>query len=138
MKLLQRVLPAARELFEELPAATVLAFVGQRIDPLDRSRRHDVGDMERALTSALRDELAPLHLPIIYTSAAFGAELIFIETALELGADVNVVLPFDRGDFVQTSVAVAGVAWVQRFDAALASVSRILEAPHVAIEGAEA
>lgn len=128
MKLLQRVLPAARELFEELPAATVLAFVGQRIDPLDRSRRHDVGDMERALTSALRDELAPLHLPIIYTSAAFGAELIFIETALELGADVNVVLPFDRGDFVQTSVAVAGVSWVQRFDAAMARVSRIIVA----------
>ena len=47
-----------------------------------------------------------MHLPIVYTSAACGADLIFIETALDLGAEVNVVLPFDRDDFVRTSVAV--------------------------------
>ena len=49
-----------------------------------------------------------LHEPIVYTSAACGADLLLIEAALERGAEVNVVLPFDRDDFVRTSVAVGG------------------------------
>ena len=128
MKLLQRVLPEAGELLDELPAATVLAFAAQSLGHSDLSRGHLVGEMEIAVRHALRDELAPLHLPVIYTSAAWGVDLIFIEAALELGADVNVVLPFDRHDFVQTSVAVGGASWVKRFDEAMQRVSRVIVA----------
>jgi class 3 adenylate cyclase len=37
-----------------------------------------------------------------------------------------VVLPFDRGDFVRTSVAAGGAEWVARFDAALARATRVI------------
>jgi class 3 adenylate cyclase len=41
---------------------------------------------------------------------------------------VNVVMPFDREDFVGTSVAVGGGDWVQRFEAALSRASRVIMA----------
>ncbi len=69
-----------------------------------------------------------MHRPIIYTSAACGADLILIESALDLGAEVNVLLPFNRDDFVRTSVAVGGDGWTQRFDAALARATRVISA----------
>ncbi len=62
----------------------------------------------------------------MYTSAACGADLLFIEATLAAGAEVNVVLPFDRGDFLRTSVATGGPEWVQRFDAALARATRVI------------
>ena len=36
------------------------------------------------------------------------------------------MLPFDREDFVATSVAIGGADWVARFDAALASATRVI------------
>jgi len=41
---------------------------------------------------------------------------------------VNVVLPFDRDDFLRTSVAVGGSEWIARFDAALARATRVIMA----------
>ena len=126
IKLLERVLPEAQELLEELPAAAVLAFACEGADRLNSSRPRVSAELEAAVRSAVRDHLARLHLPIVYTSAACGPDLIFIEAALELGAEVNVVLPFDRDDFVRTSVAIGGASWVERFDAALSRVGRII------------
>ena len=81
-----------------------------------------------AVHAALHDYLARLHQPIVYTSAACGADLLFIEAALERGAEVNVVLPFDRDDFLRTSVAVGGDEWIARFEAALARATRVIMA----------
>ncbi len=126
IRLLQRVLPEAGALLDELPAATVLAFTGHLIDAPDGRKPRFPSDLEPAVASVLRRYLAPLHLPIVYTSAACGADLMFIEAALDVGAEVNVVLPFDRADFVRTRVAVGGESWVQRFDDAMARVNRII------------
>ena len=66
--------------------------------------------------------------PVVYTSAACGADLIFIEAAQNAGAEVNIVLPFDRLDFVRTSVASAAKAGSRRFDAALSRATRVIYA----------
>jgi class 3 adenylate cyclase len=81
-----------------------------------------------AVGAALREQIARLHQPLVYTSAACGAELLFIEAALERGAEVNVVLPFDRDDFLRTSVAVGGDEWIARFGSALARATRVIMA----------
>jgi class 3 adenylate cyclase len=52
----------------------------------------------------------------------------FVEAALEIGAEVNVVLPFDREDFIRTSVAPGGGGWLARFDHALSRVARVIMA----------
>ncbi len=51
----------------------------------------------------------------------------FIEVALEAGAEVNVVLPFDREDFV-APVLPSAARVDRRFDAALSRATRVIMA----------
>ncbi len=128
VRLLARVLPEAADMLQVLPAANVVAFAGHMIDAPDRPVPRFPAALEPAVSAAIRAHIAGLHHPIVYTSAAFGSDLICIETALDVGAEVNVVLPFDRNDFVRTSVAIGGEGWVQRFDQALAKATRVIPA----------
>jgi hypothetical protein len=128
LALLARAVPEASELRELLPAADVVAFAGHMIDAAGRAVPRFPAALVPEVQAALRDALADLRDPVIYTSAACGADLLLIEAALERSCEVNLVLPFDRDDFVRTSVAVGGDAWVRRFDAALTRASRVIMA----------
>jgi tetratricopeptide (TPR) repeat protein len=124
--LLATAIARARDVLPAIPAADVLAFVGHMIDvPGAREPRFPPG-LEPVVSAAIRARLARLRQPIAYTSAACGADLIFIEAALDIGAEVNVVLPFDRADFARTSVAIGGAAWLSRFERALARATRVI------------
>ena len=126
IRLLRKVLPAAEAVLEVLPPATVVAFSGHLIDRHDQSPPRFPASLEPPVATALRAKLATYVSPVVYTSAACGADLLFIEAALDCGAEVNVVLPFDREDFVRTSVATGGTRWTERFDRALARVQRVV------------
>jgi tetratricopeptide (TPR) repeat protein len=128
LQLLLRMIPEAADALRQLPAPDVVAFAGHMIDASDRPVPRFPAALEPAVRAEMREHLASLLAPVIYTSAACGADLIFIEAALEAGAEVNVVLPFDREDFVRTSVAVGGDNWVERFDAALSRATRVIMA----------
>src|SRR5437762_8363502 len=128
VNLLCGVIPRASEMLEVLPAADVLAFAGHMIDAPDRSTPRFPAALAPAVGAAIRERLARLHLPVVYTSAACGADLMFVEAALEIGAEVNVVLPFDREDFIRTSVAPGGGGWTARFDGALSRATRVIMA----------
>ena len=128
--LIARVLPEAADVLPLLPAPAVVAFSGHLIDAPDRPEPRFPAALEPAVAAAIRQYLAGLREPIIYTSAACGADLICIEAALEIGAEVNVVLPFDRDDFVRISVAVGGDGWLRGFDSAMARVTRVIAATH--------
>jgi hypothetical protein len=138
LRLLARVLPGAAEVMAVLPAPDVVAFAGHMIDAPGRTPPRFPAALAPAVQEALRARLAGMRRPVIYASAACGADLLMIEAAQEVGAEVNVVLPFDRGDFVRTSVAVAGDAWIARFDAALARASRVVFATEEAYLGDDA
>jgi class 3 adenylate cyclase len=124
--LLARVIPETADVLDVLPTAAVVAFAGHMIDAPGRSVPRFPATLESAVKAAMGDHLARLHQPIVYTSAACGADLILIESALEIGAEVNIVLPFDRLDFVRTSVAIGGAGWVERFDSALERATRVI------------
>ncbi len=128
LRRLERAVPAARDVLGVLPAPAVLAFAGHMIDAPGRVEPRFPPSMEGAVAADLRERLASAHRPIVYTSAACGADLLFIEAAFDVDAEVNVVLPFDRDDFVATSVAFAGDRWVERFDRALAGATRVIQA----------
>ena len=128
VRLLTRVLPEAAAVLDLLPAPSVLAFAGHLIDASDRTAPRFPAALAPAVDVAIREHLARLHEPIIYTSAACGADLILIEAALDRGAEVNILLPFNRDDFVRTSVAVGGDGWLPRFDSALARATRVIHA----------
>ena len=126
--LLAGVIPEAVDALKVLPASDVVAFAGHMIDVPGRALPRFPAALESAVRAALRARLAHLHEPVVYTSAACGADLIFIEAAQNIGAEVNIVLPFDRLDFVRTSVVVGGKGWVERFDAALSRAARVIYA----------
>jgi class 3 adenylate cyclase/tetratricopeptide (TPR) repeat protein len=126
--LLARALPEAQDIIRVLPVPDVVAFAGHMIDAPGRPEPRFPAELAPAVGAALRERLARLRQPIVYTSAACGSDLIFIEAALDAHAEVNVVLPFDRQDFAQISVAVGGEGWLQRFDALLARAARVIMA----------
>ena len=128
LQLLARVIPQAADALAHLLPPDIVAFAGHMIDAPDRALPRFPPLLVPAVQAAVRAHVARLNTPIIYTSAACGADLIFIEAALEARAEVNVVLPFDRDDFVRTSVVVGGDDWVERFDAALSRATRVIMA----------
>ncbi|MEO8304926.1 MAG: adenylate/guanylate cyclase domain-containing protein [Betaproteobacteria bacterium] len=128
VRLLARVLPEAAGVLDLLPAPAVLAFAGHLADAPDRATPRFPAGLELAVTAEIRRHLAGLNAPIVYASAACGADLIAIEVAIDLGVEVNIVLPFNRDDFVRTSVAVGGAGWTQRFDDALTRATRVIHA----------
>ena len=128
VRLLARVIPEASALLPVLRAPDVVAFAGHMIDTEAQVSPRFPAALIPAVRERLDRHLATLHQPIVFTSAACGADLLFIEAALDQRAELNIVLPFDRGDFVRTSVAVGGAEWVTRFDDALARATRIIMA----------
>jgi hypothetical protein len=126
LHLLARVLPAAADLLPVVRASDVVAFTGHMLDSPGRETPRFPPALVPAVEAALRERVAAWHAPVVYTSAACGADLLFIEAAQAAGAEVNVVLPFDRGDFVRTSVASGGPEWIRRFDATLARAERVI------------
>lgn len=126
VSLLARAMPQARALLTLLRAPDVVAFAGHMIDTPQRRTPRFPPALVPAVRGALDRHLAGLHQPIVFASAACGSDLLFIEAALARDAEVNVVLPFDRDDFVRTSVAVGGDEWVRRFDELLPRVARIV------------
>jgi class 3 adenylate cyclase len=69
-----------------------------------------------------------LDIRIGYASAACGADVLFHECLRARGGECNVVLPFDRGDFLKTSVSFAGEPWVRRVERVLAESSTVEQA----------
>jgi hypothetical protein len=128
LALLARVLPDAAALRALLPTADVVAFAGHMVDAPGRAQPRFPRAIVPQVAASLGAEVSALRDPIVFTSAACGSDLLFIEAALARDAEVNVVLPFDRDDFVRTSVAVGGEAWIARFDAALGRASRVIMA----------
>ena len=59
-----------------------------------------------------------------YGSLAAGADILFAEALLRHGASLNVILPFDRAEFVEVSVLPAGAQWVERFETCLAAAQK--------------
>lgn len=128
LALLSRALPSAAELLPLLPVSDVVAFAGHLIDAPGRDRPRFPPSLVPAVRTALVARIAALRAPVVFSSAACGADLLFIEAALARRAEVNVVLPFARVDFVRSSVAIAGDEWVSRFDDALERATRIIMA----------
>lgn len=128
VQLLARVQPEAVHVLDVLPASAVLAFVGHLIDTPGRAEHRFPADLEPVVAAAIAEQLSRMHRPVVYTSAACGADLLFIEAALDAGAEVNVVLPFDRQDFVRTSVEIGRASWAERFERAMLRANHVFMA----------
>lgn len=95
--------------------AAIVLCAGQRVD---RGHRADIFPeaLEPAVRRAVRARLIELGAVIGYASAAPGGDILFGETFVALGGELNLFLPCDRADFIEQYVAPAGAAWVARFE----------------------
>jgi class 3 adenylate cyclase/tetratricopeptide (TPR) repeat protein len=102
-----------------LPLPRVIVFSGHMIDAADRNPPRFPASQEPAVAAALRAELAAVDGGIGFSSAACGADILFLEAMLERGGTIHVVLPWSGEQFVKTSVEFAGGNWRERFDKVL-------------------
>jgi len=93
----------------------IAVFAGHMIDNNRAIPRLPEGISEQ-IKFAISNELRINKIKIGYSSLACGSDILFVEALLELGGEANIFLPFDRSDFIKTSVEFAGSQWMQRFE----------------------
>jgi class 3 adenylate cyclase len=125
LRLLQAEVEAAGEILSLLVMPRVAMFSGHMIDAPSRESPRFPAWIEQAVATAISKAVAEHRIGIGYCSAACGADILFAESMLSVGAEINVVLPFHRDDFIRTSVAFAGVHWVRRFEAVMARAASV-------------
>lgn len=108
-----------------LSMPSVVVFTGHMIDAPGRAEARFPADIEGPVAAAIAAALERIDAGFGYGSAACGADLLFAEALLARGAELHLTLPFDRADFLLTSVAHAGSAWIERFDRVLQSASSL-------------
>lgn len=125
LRLLEGSRLVPESVWSALAQPRIVVFTGHMIDAPGRATPRLPDAAQGALAQRLAERLAALNAGIGYCSAACGADILFIEAMLARGAEVHVTLPFAREDFLATSVAHAGPAWVQRFQQALERVASV-------------
>lgn len=125
LRLLAQSLPIDASVQEALRLPKVITFTGHMLDEPGRVPERFPAHIEKQVAMAIRRQLHDIDAGFGYCSAACGADILFIEEMLKRRAEVHVVLPFDRDDFLDTSVNFAGAAWRKRFDRALRLASSV-------------
>jgi len=115
--------PNAIKSFFKPPVMAV--FIGHMIDAEDRETPRFKPEMEESVRGAIKSSIESLNIEIGYCSLACGADILFVEEMLRLGKKVEIFIPFNKEDFIQTSIAFAGDQWVHRFEKILEKVSNV-------------
>ncbi|MBT3568431.1 MAG: hypothetical protein HN494_06265 [Opitutae bacterium] len=100
------------------PQTGIIACSGHVIDKKGGSIRFP-SEAEALAKVEIEAALDKLDCSYGFSSAACGTDILFIEAMLARGGEVHVFLPFNKKDFIETSVRRAGGNWVQRFERAL-------------------
>ncbi len=107
----------------------IVAFAGHMIDRHDRAEPRFPKDMEKAVAAEIAAWIDRVKPSFGFASAACGADILFLEAMLERGAEVSVVLPYNREEFVRDSVDfLAGSDWRKRFERVMTQAARVLVA----------
>ncbi|MGA2762266.1 MAG: TRAFs-binding domain-containing protein [Spirochaetia bacterium] len=113
---------------ETLRIPPVIAFTGHMVDAPDQARPHFPQTAAGPVKKQIASLLEKLDAHIGYASAACGADVLFHECIQERGGESNVVLPFEKREFFETSVGFAGPEWEHRAQDALARSSSVEQA----------
>jgi len=112
----------------------IIVFAGHLIDRPDRSTPRFPADSEPAVRQAIQSRLKKIAPGFGYASAGCGSDILFFEALLERGAEAHVVLPYDKQQFIQDSVAFANSDWVNRFERVLERATTVTTASSERIE----
>ena len=74
---------------------------------------------ETKIKSAIELFFKTTTIDTCFGSLAAGADILLAESMVHLGAELHVVLPFDKIAFLEMSVTPSGVSWIDRFNTLL-------------------
>jgi class 3 adenylate cyclase/tetratricopeptide (TPR) repeat protein len=118
--------PELHEVVERaLDVPAVAVFAGHRVDEPDRAQPRLPETRAAWVKQEILDCLREKRARIGYSSAAAGADILFLEAIQELGGRTEVVLPCDPAQFLRESVAKAGDDWVRRYEAVLDNAANV-------------
>jgi class 3 adenylate cyclase len=104
----------------------VIIFSGHMIDAANRLRPRFPAHLVPVVAKEIKERLDRCDAQIGISSAACGSDLLFIEAMLERGAEIHVVLPWRKEEFLRTSVAIShDQYWIKRFEELLGEVTSI-------------
>jgi hypothetical protein len=103
----------------------VIIFSGHMVDAPGRKVPRFPAQYVDAVAEHIRLTLESANAQIGISSAACGSDLLFIEAMLERDADIQVVLPWRKDEFKNTSVVPGGKEWEPRFDRALEEATSV-------------
>src|SRR5687767_9396019 len=103
---------------EALAPPTVICYAGHIIAAPGAAGRFPA-EQEAEVAKAIADVLERRKVGFGYGALAAGADILFAEALLARGAELHVVLPFTREEFIDESVAPAKGRWRERFEACL-------------------
>jgi class 3 adenylate cyclase/tetratricopeptide (TPR) repeat protein len=117
--------------FDEcFPDLNLVVFSGHMLDEPDRKQPRFPAEREDDVKAAIRERLDSMRATIGFSSAARGADILFLEAMLERGGAVHVILPWRRAQFIETSVRFNGGTpdhWPERFSAVLDRAASVHE-----------
>ncbi len=109
---------------EVLAQPDVVHFCGHMTAPPGSPSRFPQAQ-QAAVAEKVRDRMRARRVGFAHGSLACGADIIIAEIALELGAELHLVLPFAIEEFVSISVAPGGPGWTERFRHCLAAAASV-------------
>lgn len=124
LRLVCRLTGADSALLEELAGPMVVHYTGHRIAAAGGPGRFAAG-AELEVAERIAAEVSGHSIGYAYGSLASGGDILWAEAILGGGGELHVVLPFDRAEFIQSSVAPSGVGWVRRFEDCLAGATDV-------------
>jgi hypothetical protein len=114
--LLNHYIPVPKEVMRIFAPPEVVAFAGHMIDAPGRATPRFPAVIETKVKEAIRGAIRTLHASIGYCSLACGGDILFAETIIEEGGELHILMPFEKEEFIQTSLKFAGDEWVNRFE----------------------
>ena len=128
VRLLSEVISIDPAVLQALDIPKVVAFAGHMNDRPGAKLTRFPAALEPQVCTGIRAALDRYGAEIGYASAACGADIIFLEEMLARGGQIHIALPFNREDFVKTSVAFAGNDWVERFERVISNATAVTHA----------
>lgn len=98
-----------------LPIPRVIVFTGHMLDRPDRPTPRFPASLVDAVAAQIKSRVNKAGVSYAFASAACGSDLLFLQAAIDAGADVHVVLPFSRDEFFKSSVEFAGEPYAKLF-----------------------
>ncbi len=112
----------------------VIHFCGHMTAP-PGARARFPHEQQAGVAAQVRETLRSHRVGFAHGSLASGADIIIAEVALELGAELHVVLPFAIDEFIAISVEPAGPDWITRFRHCLGAATSVTIASDSAYNG---